>query len=206
MGEEKQSQNFGMLAIKLGFTTLEQVDECIRLQTKMKELGVAPKKLGEIMLAKGYLTEEQVRQISGNQTQSGGKVSIQGYKILSKIGQGAMGAIFKALQISMDRVVAIKCLAPKYAANEKFRERFLREARAVARLNHPNIIQGIDVGESGGVHYFAMEHIDGPTVGELLKRGGAVDERRARQQPRRWLNKRGCQPWPKWPWVRWWRW
>jgi serine/threonine-protein kinase len=90
-----------------------------------------------------------------------------------------MGSIYKALQVSMDRIVAIKCLAPKYAANDKFRERFLREARAVARLNHPNIIQGIDVGDSNGVHYFAMEYIDGPTVGELLKRGGALDEKRA---------------------------
>jgi serine/threonine-protein kinase len=109
----------------------------------------------------------------------GGHTSIQGYKILTKIGQGAMGSIYKALQISMDRVVAIKCLASKYSQNDKFRERFLREARAVARLNHPNIIQGIDVGDSNGVHYFAMEYIDGPTVGELLKRGGALDEKRA---------------------------
>jgi serine/threonine-protein kinase len=79
----------------------------------------------------------------------------------------------------MDRIVALKVLAPRYAANDRFRERFLREARAVAKLNHPNIIQGIDVGESNGIYYFTMEYIDGPTVGELLKRGGALDEKRA---------------------------
>lgn len=104
---------------------------------------------------------------------------IAGYKIVAKIGQGTMGSIYKALQISMDRIVAIKVLSRKYAQNAAFRERFFREARAVARLNHPNIIQGIDVGESKGIHYFAMEYIDGPTVGELLRRGGALDEKRA---------------------------
>ena len=179
MPEPHENLHFGAIAIKLGFTTLEKVDECLRLQEKMKELGVAPKKLGEIMLAKGYVTESQVKEIFKYQGMKGGHTSIQGYKILTKIGQGAMGSIYKALQISMDRIVAIKCLAPKYSQNDKFRERFLREARAVARLNHPNIIQGIDVGDSNGVHYFAMEYIDGPTVGELLKRGGALDEKRA---------------------------
>jgi len=179
MPEPHENLHFGAIAIKLGFTTLEKVDECLRLQEKMKELGVAPKKLGEIMLAKGYVTEGQVKEIFKYQGMKGGHTSIHGYKILTKIGQGAMGSIYKALQISMDRIVAIKCLAPKYSQNDKFRERFLREARAVARLNHPNIIQGIDVGDSNGVHYFAMEYIDGPTVGELLKRGGALDEKRA---------------------------
>ena len=179
MADEKETLHFGAIAMKLGFTSLEKVDECLRLQEKMKELGVAPKKLGEIMLAKGYLTDGQVKEIFKYQGMKGGHTSIQGYKIISKIGQGAMGSIYKALQVSMDRIVAIKCLAPKYAQNDKFRERFLREARAVARLNHPNIIQGIDVGDSNGVHYFAMEYIDGPTVGELLKRGGALDEKRA---------------------------
>jgi serine/threonine-protein kinase len=179
MPPEKENLHFGAIAIKLGFTTLERVDECLRLQEKMKELGVAPKKLGEIMLAKGYVNDAQVREIFKYQGLRGGHTAITGYKILTKIGQGTMGSIYKALQISMDRIVAIKTLAPQHAANDRFRERFLREARAVAKLNHPNIIQGIDVGESNGVHYFAMEYVDGPTVGDLLRRGGAMDERRA---------------------------
>jgi hypothetical protein len=63
MAEQHENLHFGAIAIKLGFTTLEKVDECLRLQEKMKELGVAPKKLGEIMLAKGYVTEGQVKEI-----------------------------------------------------------------------------------------------------------------------------------------------
>ena len=171
--------HFGSVAIRLSYTTLERVDECIRLQEKMKQLGVVPKKLGEIMIAKGYLTDLQLKEIIKYQGSKGGATQVANYKITTKIGQGAMGSIYKAVQVSMDRIVALKVLAPRYATNDRFRERFLREARAVAKLNHPNIIQGIDVGESNGVYYFAMEYIDGPTVGELLKRGGALDEKRA---------------------------
>jgi len=179
MPDDRENLHFGAIAIKLGFTTLERVDECLKLQEKMKELGVASRKLGEIMMQKGYLTDPQSKEIFKYQGLRGGHTSIAGYKVISKIGQGTMGSIYKALQISMDRIVAIKVLAPRYAANPKFRDRFLREARAVARLNHPNIINGIDVGESNGIYFFAMEYIDGPTVGELLKRGGALDEKRA---------------------------
>ncbi len=179
MVDDRTDFHFGEVALKLGYSTLARVDECLRIQEQTVLAGSAPKKLGDLMITKGYLTEVQVKEILKFQEARGGAVSIPGYRILSKIGQGSMGSIYKALQISMDRVVAIKVLAPKYAQNKAFRERFLSEARAVAKLNHPNIIQGIDVGEFGGVHYFTMEYIDGPTVGELLKRGGALDEKRA---------------------------
>lgn len=177
--KDKENLHFGAIALKLGFASLDRVDECMRIQEKMRTLGVEPKKLGEIMVSKGYISEEQIAEIFRYQGLRGGHTQIAGYKILTKIGQGAMGAVYKAIQVSMDRIVAIKVLAPKYAQNERFRERFLKEARSVARLNHPNIIQGIDVGESNGIHYFAMEYIDGPNVNDLLKRGGAIDEARA---------------------------
>jgi eukaryotic-like serine/threonine-protein kinase len=178
MPDERENLKFGEVAIKLGYTSLERIDECMRLQEKMRDMGTPMKKLGDIMLAKGYLTDVQVREILKYQDLKGGQPTIPGYKLITKIGQGSMGSIYKGLQISMDRIVAIKILSPKYAQNRAFRERFLSEARAVARLNHPNIIQGIDVGEANGIHYFTMEYIDGPTVGELLKRGGALDEKR----------------------------
>jgi serine/threonine protein kinase len=96
---------------------------------------------------------------------------IGNFDLLEKIGQGGMGAVFKARQLSMDRVVALKILPPKFAAQKTFIERFVREARASAKLNHPNIVNGIDVGQDNGVYYFAMEYIEGCSVKELLKKG-----------------------------------
>lgn len=90
-----------------------------------------------------------------------------------------MGAVFLARQVSLDRKVALKVLAPRFAKNENYVRRFLREAKSAAKLNHPNIVAAIDVGDTNGVKYFVMEYAEGPTVAELLQRGGAMDEKRA---------------------------
>ena len=104
---------------------------------------------------------------------------IGGYKLLARIGQGGMGAVFKARQVSMDRIVALKVLAPALARNQAFVARFVREARSAARLGHANIVQGIDVGQADGYYYFAMEFVDGGTVRDLLRQAGPLDEKRA---------------------------
>ena len=80
---------------------------------------------------------------------------VGGFEILETLGKGGMGTVYKARQVSMDRLVALKVLPPRLAKNEAFVERFVREARSAARLNHPNIVQGIDVGEAEGCRYFA---------------------------------------------------
>ena len=110
---------------------------------------------------------------------AGNTKRIGGYELLGRLGQGGMGAVFKARQVSMDRVVALKILPPKLAKDKSFVERFVREARSAAKLSHPNIVQGIDVGLAAGYHYFAMEFVDGETVKGLLRREGRLDEKRA---------------------------
>ena len=100
---------------------------------------------------------------------------IAGFEIITKVGQGGMGAVFKAKQISMQREVALKILRPNLATNEAFKLRFLREARLCAKLNHPNIINGIDCGEEGKYAYFAMEFVDGETVRTVLKKRGRIN-------------------------------
>jgi len=107
------------------------------------------------------------------------KTRVGGYEIISKIGQGAMGAVFKARQVSMDRVVALKILPPGLAKDSAFLERFLREARAAAQLNHPNIVQAYDAGMADGYSYFAMEFVDGNSLQAVLKVSGALEEQRA---------------------------
>ncbi len=106
---------------------------------------------------------------------------IHGYSLICKVGQGGMGAVFKARQNSLDREVALKILPPKIAADRSFIERFRNEARASAKLCHPNIVQGIDVGhdERSGLWYFSMEFINGPSVKALIQNHGAIREREA---------------------------
>jgi serine/threonine protein kinase len=102
--------------------------------------------------------------------------NIGGFELLEKIGQGGMGAVFRARQINMDRIVAVKLLPRKFAQQKQFIERFVREARASARLNHPNIVNGIDVGQEDGLYYFAMEYVKGVTLKDIINKQGRLSE------------------------------
>lgn len=117
---------------------------------------------------------------TSNQGQAGPAPRIGGYELLEKIGRGAVGVVYKARQVSVDRIVALKVLDPKYARNDKYVQRFLREGRSAARLDHANIVRGIDAGISPeGYYYFAMEYVGGVTVKHLMKRAGVLPEAKA---------------------------
>lgn len=99
---------------------------------------------------------------------------IAGYRLTEKIGQGGMGSVFKATQKAMRRTVAIKTLSPRYAGDPVYVEKFRNEARAAAALNHPNIIVPIDVGAENGIHFIAMEFIQGESLGQWMDREGRL--------------------------------
>ena len=103
------------------------------------------------------------------------------FELVAKLGQGAMGSVFKARQRMLDRMVALKVLLPSIAKDEDFIGRFVREARASAKLSHPNIVAGIDVGqdEETKLWYFAMEFVDGPTVKQMQEREAKIPEDKA---------------------------
>ena len=101
---------------------------------------------------------------------------IPGYQILAKIGSGAMAVVFKAKQISLNRIVAIKVLPKSLSADKEYVARFYQEGQAAAKLNHANIVQAFDVGEAHGYHYFVMEYVKGKTVYEELEAGKIYTE------------------------------
>jgi predicted Ser/Thr protein kinase len=92
-------------------------------------------------------------------------------EILGLIGRGGMGAVYKARQRTLDRVVALKVLPPQAAAAPGFSERFNREARALARLNHPNIVVLHEFGQAGGLPFFIMEYVEGVNLRQLEQSG-----------------------------------
>jgi tRNA A-37 threonylcarbamoyl transferase component Bud32 len=92
-------------------------------------------------------------------------------EILELLGRGGMGAVYKARQRGLNRIVALKILPPEVGRDPSFTERFMREAHALARLNHPNIIAIYDVGEVNGLYYFLMEYVDGVNLRQAIKSG-----------------------------------
>ncbi len=93
------------------------------------------------------------------------------FEILSPIGRGGMGEVYKAKDTRLDRTVAVKVLTDDLADRPESRARFEREAKAISQLNHPHICTLYDVGEQDGVMYLVMEYIDGQTLAERLKKG-----------------------------------
>jgi len=98
--------------------------------------------------------------------------SLGHYRVLDTLGKGGMGEVYLAEDTSLDRRVALKVLAPSLSADADRRERFAREAKAIAALNHPNIVTVHSVEHVGDVHFLTMELVDGRTLGELIPAAG----------------------------------
>ncbi|MCK5850556.1 MAG: serine/threonine protein kinase, partial [Kiritimatiellae bacterium] len=96
------------------------------------------------------------------------------YKIVGELGRGGMAIVYKADEQSLNRIVALKILSPKISDDETMVKRFQREAQAVAKLNHPNIVHIYAIGEEDGVNYFTMEYIKGRTLRQVRKQDGNV--------------------------------
>ncbi|MCX7805479.1 MAG: serine/threonine protein kinase, partial [Planctomycetota bacterium] len=152
------------------------VEECLAAQ-KLRPPGPG-NRIGEIMYAKGYLKREHIRAILTEQQKlAGKKVPVFGsYELLKKLGQGGMGAVFMAKHRDTNRIVALKVLPAKLAADPEFLERFRREARAASALDHPNIVRCADVGIVRDVHYIAMEYVDGEDAETLINKNGRLAE------------------------------
>ncbi|MCZ6601996.1 MAG: serine/threonine-protein kinase [Planctomycetota bacterium] len=174
--EPHNERQFGPLAVELGLLTRAQHEDALGIQSQLRELGVLPRPIPEICIEKGYLTREQVAGVEIRLRQKDEWPKIPGYEILDRLGRGGMGTVYKARQVSLDRTVAIKVLAPRLEGDEIFIGRFMTEAKAVARLNHKNVIAGIDVGEADGRHFFVMEYVDGETTSRRLSREGPLPE------------------------------
>jgi serine/threonine protein kinase/DNA-binding beta-propeller fold protein YncE len=104
---------------------------------------------------------------------------LAGYRLDEQIGRGGMAVVYRAYDIRLERPVAIKVLSPELARDEAFRQRFIRESRTAAAVDHPNIIPIFEAGEANGVLFIAMRFVHGPNVQELVDAEGPMPAARA---------------------------
>jgi YVTN family beta-propeller protein len=116
---------------------------------------------------------------AGTELQRGAELA--GYRIEALLGRGGMGVVYLAEQLRLKRRVALKLLAPELAADQRFRERFLRESELAASLDHPNVVPIYDAGEADGLLYIAMRYVEGTDLGTLLAQEGPLEPERAVQ-------------------------
>jgi serine/threonine-protein kinase len=124
--------------------------------------------LAERLVAENVLTPFQAKRFLSNKPQG---LIVGRYIILDRIGSGSMGRVYKAHHALMDRIVALKIIAPEIASNDRVVARFQREMKLVGRLDHPNVVRAFDADQINRVLYIVMEYVTGRSLGERLKKG-----------------------------------
>lgn len=127
-----------------------------------------PVALAERLVQEGILTSYQTKRFLNNKAHG---LLIGRYVILDRIGSGSMGRVFKAHHMMMDRVVALKIIAPEISSNQRVGARFQREMKLVGRLDHPNVVRAYDADQLNNILYIVMEYVQGQSLGQRLKKG-----------------------------------
>lgn len=166
---------FGALCVARDWVTRPDVEAALGAQHELHRLGL-PERIGAILRKRGLLTSEQVREVLLQQGAGPLRDLVPGYEIQARLGQGGMGAVYRAQRRADGAAVALKLLPPRLGNNPDFVARFVREARAVAAMAHPNIVSGLDAGCADDHYFVAMELIEGESLDQWIQRDGALHE------------------------------
>ena len=140
----------------------------IKAKVLQGEYPFDPMQLADRLVDETILTSYQARKFLNNRPHG---LIVGRYIIMDRIGSGSMGRVYKARHPLMDRVVALKIIAPEIASNERVVARFQREMKLVGRLDHPNVVRAFDADQHHRVLYIVMEYVPGQSLGERLKKG-----------------------------------
>ena len=157
----------GKVVVDMGLATRTEIEFCREQQKQSSDPN--QRSLADLLVDHQFITPNQAKRIRKSLEERKSS-QIPGYQLISKLGKGAMATVYKARQMSLDRIVAVKVLPKKLSENPEFVERFYKEGRAAARLSHNNIVQAIDVGcAPEGYHYFVMEYVEGQTLYDIMQ-------------------------------------
>ncbi len=165
------------VVVKSGVLEKDVLDPYLQQMRAAGGMPDRPKKLAAALVRDGLLTQFQAGQLLLGKWRG---FSISGkYKLLDHLGAGGMGNVFLCQHRSMRRRVAIKVLPVAQAKDPAALERFYREARAAAALDHPNIVRAHDIDHDGRHHFLVLEYVEGASLQDIVKRGGPMDVTRA---------------------------
>ena len=157
----------GKAVVDMGLATRTEIEFCREQQKQSSDPN--QRSLADLLVDHQFITTNQAKRIR-KQLEERKSQQIPGYHLIGKLGKGAMATVYKARQLSLDRIVAVKVLPKKMSDNPEFVDRFYKEGKAAARLSHNNIVQAIDVGcAPEGYHYFVMEYVEGMTLYDIMQ-------------------------------------
>src|SRR5215475_4302238 len=162
-------EGFLELGIKSGLLEKETVQSC---RSNWSQTGTpkSPKECADTLIQQGVLTHFQAEKLIAGRWR--GFVISEKYRLLERLGAGGMGAVYLCEHIHMGRKVALKILPVSQAEDAASLARFYREARAVARLDHPNIVRAHDIDHDDKLHFIVLEFVDGCNLHDFIRRNG----------------------------------
>src|SRR5216683_2849258 len=160
------------LAKKSGVVEEKRLDAAIAKLRAAGTLPAEPGKLAGILVRDSLLTHFQAEQFLQGRWR---RFTIGKYKVMEKLGSGGMGNVYLCEHKFMRRRAAVKVLPTAKANDPSSLERFYREARAVAALDHPNIVRAYDIDQEENLHFLVMEFVDGSSLQEIIKQSGPLD-------------------------------
>ncbi|HYG74024.1 MAG TPA: protein kinase [Planctomycetota bacterium] len=171
MSSHPADEAFAQYLTQVGVATFDQIEAARAVQAQKAGNGER-QSLADILVTQGVLTASMRENIEKKlqAKQSGGVKQLGPYKLIKKLGEGGMGAVFLAEDTNAGRQVAVKVLPQKHAKDSEFLNRFRREAKAAGKLNHLNIVAAYSVGEEMGHHFYSMEYCEGEPLDARLKR------------------------------------
>ncbi|MCU0722018.1 MAG: serine/threonine protein kinase [Planctomycetes bacterium] len=175
----EEERIFCLIVLKNKLSTKEALEGALREWLEVRKKGLAFLSFGEILISKNVLKAEQVSAVEKARDlyiRSRKVESIAGYRLVRKIGEGGMGHIYEARQLSLDRRVAIKILPLEMVGDEAVVKRFEREAKATAKLSHEHIVPVYDFGKIPGEYFMVMEYIDGYNLEQVIEKKGPLSE------------------------------
>lgn len=166
---------FARRIVEAGLMTEAALTE-LREELPETRIPVTSGELANVLQDRRILTDYQVAVLRGWTTEP---LVLGNYVVLDVIGSGGMGTVYKARHRRMDRIVALKVLSPDLMTSRQAIDRFQKEVRAAARLEHPNIVMAYDADEDDGVHFLVMQYVDGHDLGSVVKTAGCLSPLRA---------------------------
>ncbi|MEE2907800.1 MAG: serine/threonine-protein kinase [Planctomycetota bacterium] len=158
----------GKLVVDQGLITDEELQQCSNELIAARSEGEITT-LEEALITHQFVTRRQLDRLRKEFDATKSPQKIPGYRMMKKLGAGAMATVILAEQTSLNRLVAIKILPKKFSEDQDYVARFYKEGRAAAQLNHANIVHAYEVGQAGENHYFVMEYVEGKTVYDRIK-------------------------------------
>ena len=177
MDAEELDDLFGRIALEKEYITEEELNDALDARRHLRELGIADKTLADIMQQKGYVSELEKEEIV-SQLEEGAEsgTTVHGYQVLLELSQDRPGTIYKAYQRAMDRTVLLRVLSKANPEEAQLIPTLRREAKLVAKLQHPAIVAGYDAGETDEEYFLVSEYVEGIKLSQLIELEGALGE------------------------------